>query len=208
LALTDFLYRCPHCGTDPLEGEKTRASCRACGSRFEAAPRDGGIHIVSREGTWIDPAWKLAADMEKQGAPLPESSRHESEFAHEALARARFSNRQDPLRHRGRLLGFVERFGPPVKGTLRITPDLLRFDARDRTSHEWPLGRIRALQAASSSVQITLDRAVLVSFRLEDDSTRRWEELLSHALRQLWRREGRGEIVEFQPRIRAKPHDR
>lgn len=67
----------------------------------------------------------------------------------------------------------------------------------------WPLLEIRAVQTSSSSLQISPAEGGVVEFRFPGDSTRRWESLLHHALRQAFRRAGRGEIVEFQPRIRV-----
>lgn len=206
MPLTEFLYRCPRCGSAPLEGAKTRARCAGCDSRYEAAPRDGGIHVVGPEGTRIEPAWKLAVAMEKRGGALPSGGGAGEGLSYHATATMRVSTDQEPLKHKDHVVGFIEKFGPATPGTVSITPTVLRFETKDGEVHEWPLGEIRALQTSSSTVQITLAGSVLVSFRLEDDSTRRWEQMLSRALRRLWRREGRGEIVEFQPRIRAEAH--
>jgi hypothetical protein len=67
----------------------------------------------------------------------------------------------------------------------------------------WLLLEIRAVQTSSSSLQISPAEGGVVEFRFPGDSTRRWESLLHYALRQAFRRAGRGEIVEFQPRIRV-----
>jgi hypothetical protein len=43
----------------------------------------------------------------------------------------------------------------------------------------------------------------LVLFRFVEDSPRRWDELLRHAVARRWEALGRGTIREFQPRIRG-----
>ena len=69
---------------------------------------------------------------------------------------------------------------------------------------EWPLLDIRALQGSSSSLQISPLEGGVVTFRFEEESSRRWEELLKAGLRRMWSEAGRGEIAEFQPRIRVR----
>lgn len=66
---------------------------------------------------------------------------------------------------------------------------------------EWPLLDIRAVQTSSSSLQISPQGGGVVQFRFQGDSPRRWEDLLRRTLREAYRRAGRGEILEFQPRI-------
>jgi len=65
----------------------------------------------------------------------------------------------------------------------------------------WSLLEIRAVQTSSSSLQFSPRGGGLVELRFPYDSPLRWETLLRGALRRAYRREGRGEIVEFQPRI-------
>jgi hypothetical protein len=104
----------------------------------------------------------------------------------------------------GDLLGFAERFGRPVKGTLGLSDSGLSFMEETGTRHEWPIGEIRALQGSSSEIQVSPAAGGVIAFRLAADSPRRWEEALKERLRALWLRQNRGEISEFQPRIRGR----
>lgn len=204
MGLTDFLYRCPVCGKDPVEGQKTRARCPDCGARFEAAPRDGGIHVAVGDETRIEAAWTLADSMEEKGGAVARATSGEGTLEYSATAAVRFSTEQRTLRHRGSVLGFIEEFGPATAGRIRITDEALFFEEEGGREHVWHLMDLRAVQTSSSTVQVTLQDGRLVSFRFSDDSTRRWESLLYYVLRRCWKELGRGEILEFQPRIRAE----
>ena len=57
------------------------------------------------------------------------------------------------------------------------------------------------MQTSSSSLQVTIPSGELIQLRFSLDSPRRWEQLLKAALQKAYREAGRGEIVEFQPRI-------
>ena len=149
------------------------------------------------------PARALADRMGGPAGPLPAGGQGPSALPAEVDASMRVAARESPIRFRGALLGYCERFGVRRAGVLRLTDDRLTFTERSGPVHEWQLSRVRAVQGSSSAVQIAPAEGGLVSFRLDRDSPRRWEELLRAQLRVVWRAEGRGEIAEFQPRIRG-----
>jgi len=57
---------------------------------------------------------------------------------------------------------------------------------------------------STRSLQIGMRYMGTLQFTFPASSTFRWEELLQHLLREVWRREDRGEITEFQPRLTAR----
>ena len=125
---------------------------------------------------------------------------------HRARAVLRRSQREDPVVHEGRLLGFVERMGDPTPGVVSVNDDAIRFvpeGSAEAGSLEWPLMELRAVQTSSSALQISPGDADIVQFKFTEDSPFRWEDLLRGLLGRAYKRAGRGEIIEFQPRILA-----
>ena len=107
----------------------------------------------------------------------------------------------EPVKLGGEVVGFVEALGSAQRGWLDVTDRELTFRAEDTTELAvTPLDSIRAIQTSSSSLQVGTDRG-LSQFRFETDSLRRWETLLRELVRREYLRRGRGEILEFQPRI-------
>lgn len=122
----------------------------------------------------------------------------------EASATMRMATRETPVREAGALIGFFEALGPRCKGRLRLDAETVVFSEEKGIEHRWSLLELRALQSSSSSVQISPRTGGVVTFRFATDSPRRWEEFLRRALREAWAGAGRGEIREFQPRIRVE----
>jgi hypothetical protein len=228
LALKDFLYRCPGCGHDPMEGEADEARCPACGlvvDRNAAGATCLRVHGPSGALPSEVPASHLADRIEAMGGALPRATAPSGSLAYATEVRVRTAGSERPIRYRGLLLGFAERFGAGTPGRLRITDEALILDmggaldaaasahappaAGQAHRRTWPLEALRSLQTSSSAVQITtLDRTSrargIVHFRFLDDSPRRWDELLRHAISQRWELLGKGTVQEFQPRIRAE----
>lgn len=99
-------------------------------------------------------------------------------------------------------LNCIEIWGEESPGTLQVHPDRLVLVAdAARSPEEWLLDTVTAVQASSSTLQINRREAAPVSLRFLDDSIFLWEELVHAVLRDFYRRTGRGEIVEFQPRV-------
>jgi hypothetical protein len=116
----------------------------------------------------------------------------------------RRASRELPVWYHGSLQGFAEKLNEPVEGTLRLTEEELSLSAPGAGMERWPLLTLGAIQTSSSSLQISPKEGGVVQFRFEDDSPKRWEDLLRLAVRRAYRRQGRGEIIEFQPRIRSR----
>lgn len=208
MAIRDLLWACPECrriagirtGTD---GER----CTGCGTRFrrvraaviEAARPDGSREALPA-ATWAARLAGIDLDAVAKGAGAPGS-----DFELRERARARFAVAETPVRHRGRYLNRIERFGPDQVGTLELADGVLVFHRDAGSDVAWPFDRITAIQPSSSTLQIKGKGMPLASFRFPDGSARLWEVLLCAALRRHYRKAGRGEIVEFQPRIVTRP---
>jgi hypothetical protein len=196
MALTDLLYRCPACGADPLEGKGAMAHCADCGTTFDAST-PGGVLVTAGSLRTRVPAAELLEKLSKQPRPAHSSA----ELASRATLRE--TTGEVPLRYRGRLLGFREEFGPAVDGSVRLDGESLRFNPTTGADRRWDLAEVRAVQGASSTLQVSLVGGQVLLFRFADSSPLRWEEELHTTLRKLWTRLGRGDIEEFQPWIRA-----
>ena len=203
MPLKHFLYRCPRCEQDPLEGAGDRAWCRACGFAFARGGEGGRIRLTHPSGA-VEEVFghTLAAGMEPGDV---EKGKGPSRKARVSVRRA--AGREGPVRHAGEVVGFAEELGEPREGSLEITSRaLILWDGEDEgrpPMDQWALADIRAVQTTSSALQVSPATGGVVLFRFEDDSPRRWEELLHRRLREGFRKEGRGEILEFQPRIVA-----
>jgi hypothetical protein len=139
------------------------------------------------------------ADGDVQG-PLPRETR----------VMVRQSGEEAPVRWGGELLGFAEAMGNPRTGKVALTDAELTLELVEENRNggspkeskkRWALLDIRAVQTSSSSLQFSPRSGGLVELRFPEDSPFRWEFLLREALRRAYRQAGRGEIVEFQPRI-------
>jgi hypothetical protein len=108
-----------------------------------------------------------------------------------------------PVYYGRELIGWVERFGERVEGTLSLSPESLRFVAES-----WPLDipidYLTAIQPSSSSLQLRTRDGAIVSVRFLDSSVIRWERLLQEAVRRRWAASAKGDVVDFQPRIVSK----
>jgi hypothetical protein len=229
MALKHFLYGCPWCGEIPLEGTGSSARCPRCARSFQQAGADPRIRVTSpgcRPESY--PAATLALRLAGLGPPeerMPRGRRSPgrtspggTEPLIESQAVSRVSSRETPLTTRGELLGYVERPGPPRTGTLRLHSHHLEFTARTRRStgrelhdqevpepgvQRWLLRDLRALQTSSASLQLSPLSGEVIEFTFSSHSPLLWAQLLEARLRAIWLEEGRGEIVEFQPRIRT-----
>jgi hypothetical protein len=201
MALVDFLYRCPFCGHDPMQGRGDLAQCPSCSRRYEPVGVGTRIRVTEEGGepTLELPARALSARLHELGGPLTRALDSKDRLFHSSEAQGRFSVGETAVRFQGRLMGYFERLSSPVRGELVLDGSTLEFGGR-----EWPLLDLRSLQAVSSALQITSRDGSLAHFRFIHDSPRRWEELLRAAVQETWSAAGRGQVVEFQPRIRGE----
>ena len=98
-------------------------------------------------------------------------------------------------------LNRIEIWGEESPGMLELYPDRLELKLDGEAAVPWPLESLTAVQASSSALQINRRGEPLASFRFRNDSIFLWEELMHAVLRDFYGRTGRGEIIEFQPRI-------
>lgn len=197
MAIRDLLWACPICGTrGGLRKERKAEVCTGCGAAYrrlggaviEATRADGGV-VRRHAREWLDALPPLR---------LP---RLEDAGEHVEVVHARFADGVSAVRHRGRHLNYIERFGESIEGRLRLGPDGLEFDPGRGEPYRWPFDAITAIQSSSRTLQVNSRAHPLVSFRFPTGSAHYWEELLREALRAAYRAAGKGEIVEFQPRI-------
>jgi hypothetical protein len=141
----------------------------------------------------VRPAWEWCDRL-----PEPEVG-DSAEPAGAAVLRE--ADRARPLRQGNELLGFVERFGPPAPGRLTLTADELRFLPEHGRARTWRLLDVTAVQPASSALQLKPRDQPVVTLRFLDCSVRLWERRIQDRMRTAFRAAGRGEIVEFQPRV-------
>ncbi len=204
MALVDLLYLCPDCGAEAMEGKGSEATCAGCGTSFATHGRGQGILVTSADqGSQVVAAHELASGIEAHDSVLKAVRQGTGGVLRRTRVLLSLAVGEGPVRHGDRILGFIEEFGPPDAGELTLTSDGLTFTSEGEELREWRLAELTALQAASSSLQLTQPGRPLASFRFRSDSTRRWESLLREAIRRVWREAGRGEVDEFQPRIRA-----
>ena len=205
MAIRDLLWACPLCrAEDALRPDGNGEACKLCGARFRRA---GGadIEVLPAGG---QPVRRHAAEWAAELPPvrLPDEGQggtDEREYRR-STAMARFVVGFDPIRAGGRYLGRAERFGPPVQGTLVLTGRALTFAPAEVQPHQWPLDTVAAVQPSSSALQIRMRGGPVVLFRFPEASVRLWDETIQAALRRLYRSTGRGEILEFQPRISVR----
>jgi DNA-directed RNA polymerase subunit RPC12/RpoP len=208
MGLANLLYRCPRCGTEPVEGEKDQVRCTGCGRSFVRGR--GHLEILETEPgapggpTRAVPAWVLTEAIRAMGGPLTRAMGPDGSISDAARVLFRRSLSEEPVYFRGRLLGFCEMRSEEAEGELRIrdrTVSLVRGDGTE----SWDLLDLLALQTSSSSVQISTRDGGVIQFKFVSDSSRRWEDLLRLLVARAWREAGRGEILEFQPRIITGP---
>jgi hypothetical protein len=202
MTITDLFWACPECGArDAFQGAQEEKGsdvrCRRCGSRFR---RVAGAHIevVRSDGTresasaahWLD----ALPPMEDLLAERP---------IREAHATLRMAETERVIREHGRYLNRIELFGKAEAGTLRLLPDAVSFQSSGEDV-VWSFEELTAIQPSSHTLQLKARGRPVASLRFDEDSVRLWEELLMLAVGDYYRRTGKGDVVEFQPRISVR----
>ncbi len=202
MPLRHVLYRCPLCGHDPTKGQGDAATCTACRATFTRAQR--GVDVGSGGELTNHTIAELVDRIRAHGGPLTAATAGSDQLIYRSIALYHGLVKEDPVRRGGRLVGWVERPPPPVEGFLEVTDEELGFRAVGIHELRWPLDTLTALQVSTRSLQIGVRYVGTVQLTFPEASTYRWEELLQHLVREAWRRRGRGEITEFQPRITGR----
>lgn len=201
MALVDLCYRCPECGHDPMCGKGDAVWCESCGVRIER--RQGRLAMVFPENDmrFDIKASDLYGRIHDHGGPMTRATRADGTVRYSARAEVRWRISEHPVWHRGALLGFAESMGPKAPGTVTVDGEAVLVDDGRAASGRWRLLDIRAVQAASKSLQLSLPGDELVQLTFLNDSPRRWEVLMRCLVADAHERAGRGRVVEFQPRI-------
>jgi hypothetical protein len=211
-----------------MEGVHDEARCAACGLVVNRnAAGATCLRVFGAPGFPASevPASHLSDRIDALGGALPRATAPDGSLAYSAEVRVRTAGSERPIRYRGALLGFAERFVAGVPGRLHIQDDALILETGKGSdprpvpppgpppgpspvpaseSRTWRLESLASIQTSSSAVQITTADRGIVPFRFVDDSPRRWDELLRHAISRRWALLGKGTVQEFQPRIRAE----
>lgn len=196
VAIRDLLWACPACrSVESLVRSGRAEQCASCGARLR---RGRGANIVLEV-----PGRTPVARHAREWADLIGDPQDGEEDV-SARVSLRDVARSWPLRERGELLGFVERFGPDIPGLLILTRDAIRFQPDTGPTRVWPILDVTAVQPASSKLQLKVRGSEVVTLRFVSGSVRLWEARIQQRLREAWRAAGWGEIVEFQPRVSAR----
>ena len=189
------MYACVECGREssikPVKG--SGEVCERCGTVYT---REQGAMIrcappnkpeeLKHPSEWLD---FLAAH-----PPVPSPGRQERVIV-------RLADTQEPYRHSGQYLGHVEQFGLPLTGSLRLAEDALIFARYGGGQEVWPLDHLTAVQPSSTTLQLKIRHGPIISVRFVDASPLLWEARLREAVQARFTASGKGDILEYQPRI-------
>jgi hypothetical protein len=195
LAISDLLWACPECGE--IGGIGADGTCR-CGVSYQ---RGRGSLVVARFPGRPDVARSPGEWFDRLPAVEEVLKTAEGGVVRRASVLAREVSGTTAVRKGGRFINRIEEYGPKQPATLEMRLEALIYRPEGYGGREWPFDAITAVQTSSGTLQLNLRDHPLVSFRFLDDSLVLWELLLHAALRRFYRRTGRGEITEFQPRI-------
>jgi hypothetical protein len=199
VAIHDLMWGCPLCGGEGrLRTRRRVTTCQACGAHFRRAD---GAAIAAETPDGRTQVRTAAAWLDRAPPPVPPGP---SDSLGPERAILRISDGVTAVRPGGVFAGWGERFGPRRAGTATLTPESLVFREDRGALHVWPIDRLTAVQPTSSALQIKARGAPVAYFKFLEGSVRRWEYWIQHRLRSLYGAAGRGDIVEFQPRISTR----
>jgi hypothetical protein len=197
VAIHYLLYACVECGREGGikrdKADKGAEVCDRCHARYtridgariqcESPNKPAVVHTAAE---WLD----ILAEMGLA-----------REFGHEARVVLRISEHQKPYYELGVYLGRIEQFGAPIEGEFSMTAETIRFVSPTGPSFEWRLDDLTAVQPSSTSLQLKIRHGPILSFKFPGGSPLLWEERIHAALQARFTATGRGNILEFQPRI-------
>ena len=192
-----------------MQGQDERAACPRCGIRIERARGEIVLMRPGNDMQYTINAAEICRKIYEHGGPISRATQEDGTVAYSAEARVSWRDSEAAVWHRGALLGFAETMGPAAPGRISVDADAVSVAVSvsgkggRRASGRWAHLDVRAVQAASSSLQLSLPRRKLVELRFVADSPRRWETLMQRLIADAWARAGRGRVVEFQPRVVA-----
>jgi hypothetical protein len=199
MAIADLLWACPLCGRERgLRSDDRSSTCRGCGTSFRRAR---GAAILARRPDGTEDC-RAASDWLETLPPLSAANQPAKIGPERAILR--LAGPHVAVRTRGAFVGWGERFGPRLHGRVLLTSDALAFETDRGAAYDWPLDRLTGVQPTSSALQIKARDRPVAFLRFLEGSVRLWEHHIQHRLRMLFRDTGRGEIVEFQPRISTR----
>ncbi len=149
------------------------------------------------------PAAIIVQNIELLGGPRTRATRGDGVIDYETRVSISRRISEQGIWYKGELRGFSERFGEGEPGALKVSETEVSVRWDDGRRAAWTFLEILSIQAASSTVQLSLAGDELMQFRFENDSPRRWEDLFRWLLQGAYDRADRGKIIEFQPRIRT-----
>lgn len=200
MAIRDLLWACPACGVpNALVPARRGDVCSACGAELRRGA--GATIVVKAPGrpSEVRRAWEWCESL----PALNEAGADEPLDGHAVLREAQPG--EAPLHVRGELLGFFERYGPDRRGIVALTANAIEFRPENGgPMRVWPFAELTAVQPASRALQLKARGQPVCSLRFTSCSVRLWERRIQNQLRRLYRDTGRGEIVEFQPRIATR----
>jgi hypothetical protein len=200
MAIRDLLWACPLCAAQAALHPRRRGAeqCASCGASFRRGP--GADIIAETAGGSVrqsGPEWL------RRLPPIIGLGEGEGGEGHSRATRVEIRRAigLEAVHAGGRYLGAIERLGPSGLGRLELTADTLSLAPAAGQPQAWSLAAVCAVQPSSSTLQLKLREEPVISLRFLDESVRFWEELLQRTLAAYHRRGGKGEILEFQPRI-------
>lgn len=208
MAIRDLLWACPLCGEErALRPGRGGESCSRCGATYSrgrgaeiSATPASGEKITLSPAEWVDRLPPLGIEERIRAA------RENDRPLLEERVLLSTADGDEMVSFHGVYLNRIERFGPPSPGILGLETEAVVFRPDDLAPPmRWTFDAISAVQPSSSSLQLYALRLPLVSIKVPEGSIRFLEELLCAALRVYYRERGRGEIIEFQPRIATRP---
>lgn len=194
MAIADVLYACIECGRqEGLRRVEAAEACERCGTRYTRV--DGAQIRIEAPGRpaetrpaafWLDILLNAAPESLENVPPDP--------------VLLRIAERRRPHWAAGLYLGRIEHFGPDLSGTLTLEKDRLSF-AGDYIQYSWKLLDLTAVQPSSRALQLKLRSGPLLSIKFPQGSAILWENRIQRTIQTLYRAQGLGRILEFQPRI-------
>ena len=184
-----------------MDGEGDTALCPGCGAGIERRRGRLLMTVAGNDKRQEITAAELCRKMDEHGGPMTRATGEDGTLAYSARALISWRVREQAVWHRGLLLGFAESMGPEAAGSIAVDRKTVSIDDGGRGRGSWRHLDLGAVQAASSSLQLSLPGDRFVQLRFLGDSPRRWETLMRRLISDAWERAGRGRVVEFQPRI-------